>query len=140
MWMLYATGSAIAASLVAIFAKVGLKDVDPTLATIIRAAIMALVLIIAGFVLRTYQGVSLTTLSGKAWLYILLSGLAGALSWVLYFIALKLGPASAVAVVDKFSVIFVILFAALFLSESLTLKAVFGIIFTVLGAVLIIFK
>jgi len=140
MWMIYAAGSAVTAALVAIFAKVGLKDVDPTLATIIRAVFMAVILIIAGFLFRKFEGLSIASMSGKAWLFILLSALAGALSWLLYFIALRTGPAGAVAVIDKFSVVMVIVFAALFLGESLTLKSVLGIVLTVAGALLIIFK
>ncbi len=140
MWMIYAAGSAVTAALVAIFAKVGLKDVDPTLATIIRAVFMAVILIIAGFLFRKFEGLSIASMSGKAWLFILLSALAGAFSWLLYFIALRTGPAGAVAVIDKFSVVMVIVFAALFLGESLTLKSVLGIVLTVAGALLIIFK
>lgn len=140
MWIFYAAGSAVAASLVAIFGKIGLKDVDPTLATIIRSILMAAVLILAGFVFRKFEGFTIAALSGKAWLFILLSALAGALSWVLYFIALRTGPASAVAVIDKFSVVFVILFAALFLSESLTWKSILGIVLTIAGSLLILFK
>ncbi len=140
MWMIYAAGSAVTAALVAIFAKIGLKDVDPTLATIIRAVFMALILIIAGFLFRKFEGLSIASMSGKAWLFILLSALAGALSWLLYFVALRTGPAGAVAVIDKFSVVMVIVFAALFLGESLTLKSVLGIVLTVAGALLIIFK
>lgn len=140
MWIVLALGSAVAAALVAIFGKIGLKDVDPTLATIIRAVLMAGVLIIAGFVLRKFEGFTIASLSGKAWLFILLSALAGALSWVLYFIALKLGPVSAVAVLDKMSVVFVIVFAALFLGESLTVKSILGIILTIVGSLLIIFN
>lgn len=140
MWMIYAAGSAVTAALVAIFAKIGLKDVDPTLATIIRAVFMAVILIIAGFLFRKFEGLSIASMSGKAWMFILLSALAGALSWLLYFVALRTGPAGAVAVIDKFSVVMVIVFAALFLGESLTLKSVLGIVLTVAGALLIIFK
>lgn len=140
MWIVLALGSAVAAALVAIFGKIGLKDVDPTLATIIRAVLMAGVLIIAGFALRKFEGFTISSLSGKAWLFVLLSALAGALSWVLYFIALKLGPVSAVAVLDKMSVVFVIVFAALFLGESLTVKSILGIILTIVGSLLIIFN
>lgn len=138
--MLYAAGSAVAAALVAIFGKIGLKEVDPTLATIIRGVFMAAVLVLAGFLFRKYEGLTLASLSGKAWLFIFLSALAGALSWLLYFIALKTGPAGAVAVIDKFSVVFVLLFAALFLGEAITYKSALGIVLTVIGALLIIFK
>lgn len=140
MWIFYAAGSAVAASLVAIFGKIGLKDVDPTLATIIRSVFMAAVLVLAGFVFRKFEGLTIASMSGKAWLFIMLSAAAGAASWVLYFIALRTGPASAVAVIDKFSVVLVILFAALFLSESLTWKSILGIVLTIIGSLLILFK
>jgi len=140
MWVLFAAGSAVAAAAVAIFGKLGLKDVDPTLATIIRGVVMALILIAAGFLFKKFEGFSLSSFSGKAWVFILLSALAGAASWILYFVALKTGPASAVAVLDKMSVVLVILFAALFLGEALTMKSALGIILTVAGTLLILFK
>ncbi len=138
--MLYAAGSAVAAAGVAIFGKLGLKDVDPTLATIIRGVVMALILIAAGFLFKKFEGFSLSSFSGRAWLFILLSALAGAASWILYFVALKTGPASAVAVLDKMSVVLVIVFAALFLGEALTIKSVLGIVLTIAGTLLILFK
>ncbi len=140
MWIFYALGSAVAAAGVTVFGKLGLKDIDPTLATIVRGVVMACILIVAGFAFKKFEGFSLTSFSGRAWLYILLSALAGAASWILYFVALKTGPASAVAVLDKMSVVLVILFAALFLGEALTIKSVLGIILTVAGTLLILFK
>ncbi len=140
MWMLYAAGSAVAAACVAIFGKIGLKEIDPTLATIIRGVVMAVLLVMAGFLFRKFEGFNPLSVSGKAWLFIFLSALAGAASWVLYFIALKSGPASAVAVLDKMSVVLVIIFAALFLGEALTLKSALGIVLTVAGTLLILFK
>ncbi len=140
MWILFAAGSAVSAALVAIFGKIGLKEIDPTLATIVRGVIMAVILVLGGLLFRKFDGFNLTTFGGKAWVFIFLSALAGALSWVLYFIALRTGPAGAVAVIDKFSVIFVILLAALFLGESLTVKSIIGILFTIAGSMLILFK
>ncbi|HVM58822.1 MAG TPA: EamA family transporter [Candidatus Paceibacterota bacterium] len=140
MWVVYAFGSAISAALVALFGKVGLQNVDPTLATIIRGVIMALLLIVAGFVFRKFDGFSFASLSGRAWLFILLAGVAGAASWLLYFLALKHGPASAVAVIDKLSVVFVIFLAAAFLDESLTVRSVIGVFLTVIGTLFILFK
>ena len=140
MWILYASGSAVAAALVAIFGKIGLKGVDPTQATVVRGVVMAALLVLAALVFRKFEGFSLSTFDGKAWLFILLSAAAGALSWVLYFIALRDGPASAVAVLDKMSVVFVIILAALFLGEALTWKSVLGLVLTVAGTLLILFK
>lgn len=140
MWMLYAFGSAVAASLVAIFGKIGLQGIDPTQATIVRGVVMAVILVLGGLVFGKFAGFNLAVFTGRAWLFILLSALAGAVSWLLYFVALQAGPASAVAVIDKLSVVFVILLAGLFLGESLTIKSVLGIILTVAGSLLIIFK
>lgn len=140
MWLVYAAGSAIAASLVAIFGKIGLKDVDPTLATILRGVVMALLLVLAGFAFGKFRGFDPSAIGNKAWLYIVLAALAGAASWVLYFLALKGGPASSVAVIDKFSVVLVILLAALFLNEALTARSILGIVLTIAGSLLIIFK
>ena len=140
MWMIYAAGSAVAAAAVAIFGKIGLKDIDPTLATIIRGVVMAVILVAAGFLRRKFDGFNPAIVGSKAWLFIFLSALAGALSWVLYFVALKTGPASAVAVIDKMSVVLIIIFAALFLGEALTIKSVLGIVLTIAGALLILFK
>lgn len=130
----------MAAAGVAIFGKLGLKDVDPTLATIVRAVVMAGILVVAGFLFKKFEGISLTSIGNRAWIYILLSACAGAASWVLYFIALRTGPVSAVAVLDKLSVVLVIVFAALFLGEAMTLKSALGVVLTVAGTLLILFK
>jgi len=140
MWMVYAAGSAVSAALVAIFGKLGLQGVDPTLATIIRSVIMAGVLIMAGFAFGVYDKLALASFGGRAWAFIILSAMAGAASWLFYFIALKAGPASGVSVIDKMSVVLVIIFAALWLGESLTARSALGIVFTVLGTLLILFK
>ena len=140
MWILYASLSAVAAALVAIFSKIGLRDVDATLATIIRGVIMAVLLVLAGLAFKKFEGFSLSSFSSRAWIYIVLAAVAGASSWVLYFIALKAGPAGSVAVLDKMSVVLVLIFAALFLGEAFTIKSVLGIVLTVAGTLLILFK
>ncbi len=138
--MLYATGSAISAALVAIFGKIGLQGVDPTQATIVRGVVMAIILILGGFLFGKFSGFSLSAFGGRAWLFILLSALAGAASWLFYFVALQAGPASAVAVIDKLSVVLVIFLAAFFLNESLTVRSSLGVVFTIIGTLLIVFK
>jgi bacterial/archaeal transporter family protein len=140
MWMLLAFGSAVAASLVAIFGKIGLKDIDPTLATMVRGVIMALVLVVAGLAFGKWNGFDPASWGTRAWVFIILAACAGAASWILYFMALKAGPASAVAVIDKMSVVIVIIAAALFLGETLTWKSILGVVLTVLGTLLIVFK
>lgn len=140
MWLVYAFLSAVAAAFVAIFGKLGLKDIDSTLATTIRSIIMALFLVLISLSFKKFDGFSFSSLNSKEWLLIALAGIAGAISWLFYFYALKLGPASAVASIDRLSVVFVILLAALFLGESLTLKTVVGSLLIAFGAILITFK
>lgn len=140
MWMVFAFGAALFAALVAIFGKIGLQEVDATLATIVRGVLMAVILVIAGFAFGKFNGFDPSSWSTKAWVFILLAALAGAASWILYFLALKAGPASAVAVIDKLSVVVVVIAAALFLGESLTIKSILGVLLTIIGASLIIFK
>ncbi len=137
MWLLYAFLSAIMAALVAIFAKLGLEDIDSTLATTIRGIIMAGFLVIVSFFLNKFDGFSLTSFGSKEWLLIIAAGIAGALSWLFYFVALKSGAASGVVAIDRLSIVFVVLLAALFLGEALGWKAVLGALLMMAGAILI---
>ncbi|MEK7212618.1 MAG: EamA family transporter [Patescibacteria group bacterium] len=137
MWLFYAFLSAITAALVAIFGKLGLKNLDPTLATTVRSVIMAGFLIITSLLLKKFQGFTLGSLSSRDWLLITLAGISGALSWLFYFVALKTGLATKVVVIDRLSLIFVIILAAMFLGESLGWKTVLGALLMVGGAVLI---
>lgn len=138
MWLLYALLSAVTAALVAIFGKLGLSKIDTTLATTIRSVIMAAFLILIALSLKKFDGFSLHDWSSRQWLYIALAGVAGALSWLFYFSALKIGLASHVAAIDRLSVVFVFIFAALFLGESFNLKSSFGALLIGLGAVLMV--
>lgn len=135
-WLIYASLSAATAALVAIFGKIGLKNVDPTLATTVRAGVMFACMVAASFALKKFGGLS--TLSGKPLLMILLAGLAGAASWLFYFMALKSGSASNVASVDRLSVVLVIIMAALFLGEKFTAQVALGAVLMTVGAVLVI--
>ncbi|MEK7531582.1 MAG: EamA family transporter [Patescibacteria group bacterium] len=139
LWILFGLLSAVFASLVAIFGKMGLQKVDPTLATAIRSVIMASFMIVTAASLGKFTGVSVDTLNGKEWLLIALAGVAGALSWLFYFSALRMGPASAVAALDRLSVAFVIIFSLLFLGEAFKWKTILGGLLIVLGALLIVF-
>lgn len=138
MWIVYALLSAFFASLVAIFGKIGLRSVDTTIATTIRAIIMATVLILITFSIKKFNGFSVTSLSGKEWMYISIAGIAGALSWLCYFIALKQGTVVHVAAIDRSSVLLATLFAVLFLGESLTWKSGLGVICIAIGTILMI--
>lgn len=138
-WQIYAFLSAVAAAFVAIFGKIGLASVDSTLATSIRAIVMAVFLFCAALLLGKFKDIH--TLNGKAMLFIALSGIAGALSWLAYFYAIKIAPADkvpSVASIDKLSVVLVFIFSLIFLGSKFTLKAAIGAILISLGAALMI--
>lgn len=140
LYLILALLAALTASLVTIFGKLGLKNVDPTLATTIRSFIMTIFLILVSLFLKRFDNFSLSIFSSKDWVLIILAGIAGALSWLFYFWALKLGPASHVAVIDRLSLVFVILISALILGENFNFKVTLGMILVVIGAVLIVLK
>ena len=140
MWIIYALLSAFFAALVAIFAKLGLKEVDTTLATTIRALIMAAFLVAVALTLKKFDGFNFEMLSGREWLLIALSGIAGAISWLFYFAAIKYGIVSGAAAIDRLSIVFVVFLAALFVGETLGWQAILGSILIAGGAMLIVFQ
>lgn len=140
MWLVLSFLSAITAAGVAIFAKLGLKGLDSTLATTIRSIIMAGFLTLTSLFLGKFSGFRFSSLSGRDWGLIVAAGIAGALSWLFYFMALKIGLASRVAVVDRLSLVFVIFLAAIFLGEALSWRVVLGALLMVGGAILITLK
>lgn len=137
MWVFYALLSAFTASLVAILGKLGLKSIDSTLATTIRSIVMTSFLVLVSLALQKFQGFSLQSFSQKDWLLIILSGLAGATSWLFYFLALKTGLASGVSAIDRLSIVFVVVLASIFLAEVLSWKSVLGSLLIVFGVLLI---
>lgn len=130
--------SAIFAALVAIFGKIGIQNIDSTLATTVRAIIMALFLVTTSLLLGKAK--FLSSIDHKALLFLIFSGIAGACSWLFYFFALKTGPASGVAALDRLSVIFVLIAAVLFLGESITWKSGVGAVLLTIGAILMSIK
>jgi len=126
------------AGLVAIFGKMGLKDIDSTLATTVRSVIMALFLFATSLVLGKFN--LLHTIKNKVLFFIVLSGISGALSWLFYFLALKTGIASGVAAIDRLSVVFVVIFAILFLGEKFNWLTAIGALLITIGAVLMVIK
>jgi transporter family protein len=133
-WFILAILDAFFAALVAIFAKVGLQGVDSSVATAVRTIVMAVFII--GFVMAIGKGPQLTQLTSKDIFFIVLSGVAGAVSWLLYFAALKLADASKVAPVDRASVLFVLILSALILGEKITLKTAIAGILIFIGVLL----
>lgn len=140
MWVFYAFLSAITAAAVAILGKLGLKSVDSTLATTVRSVFMAVFLLAVSGILGKFQGFSLTSFSNKDWILIALSGIAGAVSWLFYFLALKTGLATHVTVIDRLSIVFVVLLSSVFLGESLTVKTIGGAFLMVVGVLFITWK
>ena len=134
-WLIYAILSAITAAFVAIFGKMGLEGVDSLTATGIRAGIMFAVIVV--LMLFTGKMQIVATLDSKSLFYIFLGALAGAASWIFYFLALHYGKVSQVAPIDRLSVIFVIIFAALFLAEKITLPTALGVALMTAGAIII---
>jgi transporter family protein len=134
-WQLWAVLSAIFAALTAIFAKVGVANINSDLATFIRTCVILLTL--ALIVYATGQFENPTSISPRTYLFLMLSGLATGASWLCYFRALKLGNASQVAPVDKLSVVLVAIFGALLLGEKLTMLNWLGVALIALGAVLV---
>ncbi|HEY3378765.1 MAG TPA: EamA family transporter [Armatimonadota bacterium] len=135
IWFYFALLSAIFAALTAIFAKIGIKGVDSDLATLIRTAIIMVVL--SGFVWSTGKWSNPLALPSKTWLFLSLSALATGASWVCYFRALQIGDASKVAPVDKLSLVLVAIFACAFLGERPALREWIGIAM-VAGGVLVL--
>ena len=137
-WFFWALLSAVFAALTAIFAKIGLEGVDSDLATLVRTAVIMVVL--AAFVYLTGKWRSPFELSSRTWLFLVLSGLATGASWVCYFRALKIGDASKVAPVDKFSLVLVAVFAFLFLDERPSIREWAGILMIGAGVLVLALK
>jgi transporter family protein len=128
-WLAWALLSAVFAAATAILAKIGVAGIDSNLATAIRTSVILVFTWAIAIGLDKHHG--LAEIGRRSWIFLLLSGVATGLSWLCYFRALQLGPASSVAPVDKLSVVLVILAAWLFLGEGLTpMKAVGGVLIT----------
>lgn len=137
-WQVWALLSAAFAALTAIFAKIGVANVNPDLATLIRTLVVVCALAI--IVTATRQWQPLNALSGRTLIFLVLSGLATGASWLCYFRALKLGDAAQVAPIDKLSVVFVAVFGTLFLSEQLAAVNWLGVGLIALGAILVAYR
>ncbi len=140
MWILFALLAAISAALVAIFGKIGLKNIDSTLATTIRSFVMATFLLVVSWLLGKWRNFDWQNIQNRDWWLIVLAGIAGALSWLFYFYALKTGAATKVAAIDRLSIVFVVLLAGIFLSEGFSWKSIFGSLLMAVGAILISWK
>jgi len=137
MWWIYALLSALFAALTAVFAKKGVAHINSDLATAIRTVVI--LLIAWGIVVARGALASVQVLTGKNWLFLVLSGMATGLSWIFYFRALQLGQVSQVAPVDKLSVALAIILSVIFLGETITLKMAIGAILIIAGTIVLIF-
>lgn len=137
MWIVYAAGSALFASLTAILAKIGIDGVNSNLATAVRTIfVLAMAWVTVG-VTGNLSGVREITWRG--WLFLALSGLATGASWLCYYRALQLGQVAKVVTVDKFSLVLTILLGALLLGEKLNVKTVLGALLVTAGTLVIAF-
>jgi transporter family protein len=135
-WLGYALLSALFAGLVAIFGKAGVREVDSTLATAVRACIMALALVL--LVLGKGGAIgNVRLIALRSWAFFVLAGLAGAASWLCYFRALQIGDASRVAPIDRLSVLVAVGFGVMFLGEKLTAGVGLGALLVLGGSILI---
>ena len=137
-WEIWAVLSAVFAALTAIFAKVGVEGINSDLATLIRTAIVLVTLSLILF--ATGQLTSPGPVSPKSWLFLVLSALGTGASWLCYFRALKLGPATLVAPIDKLSVVLVAIFGVVFLGEKLSGPNWLGVALIGAGAILVAYR
>ena len=136
MWKLYALLAALFASFTAILAKIGARDIDSNLATVIR---VSFILILAwGIVIFTGAARGIKEINTHTLVFLFLSALATGLSWLFYFKALQLGDVSKVAPIDKLSVALTIFFAIVFLSEPASLKTILGGLLITAGSLVLL--
>ena len=134
-WLQWSLLSALFAAITAVFAKLGVRDLDANLATAIRTSVV--VLLSWGVAGATSGTTGIAHISGRSWTFLILSGLATGLSWLCYFRALQSGPLTRVAPVDKLSVALTIVLGIAIFGESLTWKSAGGALLIVAGVVMI---
>lgn len=135
-WLVYAAGSAVFASLTSILGKIGIQDVNSNLGTAIRTIV---VLIMAWvMVFMTSKQKTVKEISGKNWIFLILSGISTGSSWLCYYRALQTGPASIVVPIDKLSILITIAFSYIVFHEKLSAKAGGGLVFIVVGTLMLL--
>lgn len=138
MWVFYALMSALFAALTAIFAKLGVANINSNLATAIRTVVV--LIMVWGIVLLKGEEKGMGSISRNTMVFLVISGIATGLSWLFYFKALQIGKVSQVAPVDKLSVALVIILSVFFLKESLSVKTAVGAGLIIIGTILIALK
>ncbi len=136
MWWLFALLSAVFAALTSILAKVGIEDVDSTLATAIRTVAVVGMSWLMVFITNTQSGI--TNISKKSWIFLILSGLATGASWLCYYKAIQMGDVSKVVPIDKLSVVFTLILAFVFLHEEFNVKSLVGSILITAGTLFMV--
>ena len=136
MWLVFAILSAVFAALTSILAKVGISDVNSTLATAIRTVVV--LAMSWGMVFLTKAQSGLAEISRRSWIFLILSGLATGASWLLYYRALQLGEVSKVAPIDKMSIVITLVLAFVFLHEQFTVKSLIGAILLTAGTLVMV--
>jgi len=134
-WVFWAFLSALFAAATAVLAKIGVSGVNSNLATAVRTSVV--VVFTWMLALATRKPTEIESLVPRTWLFLVLSGMATGISWLCYFRALQLGPASRVAPIDKLSVVFVMALAAMFLGERITVMKVIGGVLIATGAIVL---
>lgn len=138
MWKYYALLSALFAALTAIFAKIGVKDINSDLATAIRTSVVLCItwgIVVAGNHVGEAKGITAHT-----WLFLVLSGAATGLSWLFYFKALQTGDVAREAPIDKLSVVITIGLALIFLKETVSARVIVGALFITAGSIMMLYK
>lgn len=136
LWLFYAIGSALLASLTSILGKIGIEKVDSNLGTAIRTIVVLMMAWSIVFGLKRQKEIK--KIDSKSWIFIGLSGLATGLSWLFYYRALQEGKASVVVPIDKLSILVTVAFAYIFLKEKLSKKAAIGLGLVVMGTLMLI--
>ncbi len=138
MWKYYALLSAFFAALTAIFAKIGVRNINSNLATAIRTTVI--LLITWGIVLAGSHRADIRAITGHTWLFLVLSGIATGLSWLFYFKAIQEGDVSRVAPIDKLSVVITIFLSFLLLKEQISPKVILGAALITAGSIVMLVK
>lgn len=136
MWWIFALLSAVFAALTSILAKVGIEDVDSTLATAIRTVAVVGMSWLMVFITNTQSGIS--SISKKSGIFLILSGLATGASWLCYYKAIQMGDVSKVVPIDKLSVLFTLMLAFIFLHEEFNVKSLIGSILITAGTLFMV--
>lgn len=136
MWFVFAVGSSVFAALTSILAKIGIDGVNSNLATAVRTTVVLAMAWGMVFLTGTQDGI--TQIGRRSWLFLILSGLATGVSWLCYYKALQLGPASKVVPIDKLSVVITLVLAALLLHEQVTPKSALGCVLIGAGTLLMV--